>query len=81
MATRETKLTRSDKAALRWAADKADEWYGNVTGDEKRENEHLRRMDKVQDALLKIGVKIKRQQAGYPNGPRFRVKLALGRRY
>ena len=51
-------LTAKDRAALRWAAKKADEWYGNVTGDTQLENHHLQQMDKVQDALFKLGIKI-----------------------
>lgn len=52
-------LTKKDKAALRWAAAKADQWYGNITGDDLLENEHLQMMDRVQDALLKLGIRLR----------------------
>jgi hypothetical protein len=65
-------LNAVDRAALRWAAKKADEWFGSVTGDSSLENHHLYQMDKVQDALLKLGIKL------YNRHPRRNRKIGAG---
>lgn len=54
----EPQLTKKDRAALRWAAQKADEWYGNVTGNEAAENHHLKMMKDVRSALIKLRIHI-----------------------
>jgi hypothetical protein len=51
-------LSKRDRDALKWAAKKADEWFGNVTGDPAAEREHLRNMNQVREALGKLGISI-----------------------
>lgn len=53
----EVALHNGDKEALKWAAQKADEWHGNVTGDYSAENHHTRMMSRVRAALVKVGIK------------------------
>lgn len=53
-----TYLTATDKEALRWAARKADEWLGSVTGDAAAESDHHRNMERVRIALGKVGVQL-----------------------
>lgn len=54
-------VSLADAAALRWAAERADEWYGSVTGDREAERAHIETMDGVQAALAKMGIAIKRR--------------------
>jgi hypothetical protein len=67
------RLTTKEKQALRWAAKKADEWFGNVTGDPSAENHHLQMMDKVQDALLKLGIRIYKRHQRDSTGKKYRA--------
>ena len=44
-------MKAGDIAALSWAITKADEWYGNVTGDAEAEQRHKRSIAKAKEAL------------------------------
>jgi hypothetical protein len=56
-------LSSTDKAALSWAAKRADEWYGNVTGDADKERHHKQMMARVDAALARLGVRTPRRRA------------------
>lgn len=67
------KLNATDRAALRWAAKQADAWFGSVTGDIHRELVHLQKMDKVQDALWKLRIKLQGRHQLDARGRRYRA--------
>lgn len=73
-------LTAEERRALKWAAQKADEWFGNITGDRASEVAHLQRMDKVQDALFKLGIKMSRRWQQRADGSNYVLKNRNARR-
>ena len=73
-------LTAEERRALKWAAQKADEWFGNITGDRASEVAHLQRMDKVQDALFKLGIKLSKRWHQNADGRNYMLRNYGGRR-
>lgn len=47
-------FTGADWTALNWAVRRADEWYGNVTGDRQAEQDHKAKIAAARAALRKL---------------------------